>query len=288
MNYKLAKKINLRDENLNEKWLQSRIEEDPSILELGNLILLKAEKRQKRGRIDFLMEDPNNNTLYEIEVQLGSTDESHIIRCIEYWNNEKTRNPSRDHIAVLVAEEITNRFFNVIYLMNKAIPIIGIQLNALKIENDIILDFVKVLDIPEARMDQIDIEQDITEDFYWERSDSQDYQTSLEILEKTWEIIVSVREEDIERNKRKSYITIGTGYRNIMWFRPRKGNYLDIEIRFYKTSDDKVSKLVDEMGITPSYKNRPEDYFNIRFHLKENHLEMDQFIQLIKESTDYI
>lgn len=107
-------------------------------------------------------------------------------------------------------------------------------------------------------------------------------------MEETWEIIKSLKKEEIERKKRKSYITISTGYRNFIWFRPRKDNYLDIEIRFYKTSEKKVSKLVDEMGITPSYKNRPEDYFNIRFHLKKEHLKMDQFTTLLKESKDYI
>jgi hypothetical protein len=52
--------------------------------------------------------------MYEVEIMLGSTDESHIIRTIEYWDIEKRRFPSKDHKAVIVAEDITNRFFNVI------------------------------------------------------------------------------------------------------------------------------------------------------------------------------
>ena len=49
--------------------------------------------------------------MYEVEVMLGETDETHIIRTIEYWDHEKRRWPQRQHFAVLVAETITRRFF---------------------------------------------------------------------------------------------------------------------------------------------------------------------------------
>ncbi|MCX5995969.1 MAG: hypothetical protein NTV59_08250, partial [Chloroflexi bacterium] len=104
-----------------EKWLQNRIEEDPSLLGLGDLTVYKRERKQSTGgRIDFLLFNPETQTMYEIEIMLGATDESHIIRTIEYWDIERRRFPSRDHKAVLIAEEITNRFFNVIALMNKS------------------------------------------------------------------------------------------------------------------------------------------------------------------------
>ncbi len=43
--------------------------------------------------------------MYEIEVQLGETDPSHIIRTIEYWDLVKRKWPQRQHFAVLVANE---------------------------------------------------------------------------------------------------------------------------------------------------------------------------------------
>ena len=68
----------------NEKWLQDRIADDPSILGLGDLILKDKERLQpKAGRLDLLMQDSDTNRRYEIEIQLGSTDESHIIRTIK-------------------------------------------------------------------------------------------------------------------------------------------------------------------------------------------------------------
>jgi hypothetical protein len=71
--------------------------------------------------------------MFEVELQLGETDPSHIIRTIEYWDNQKRRWPSRSHTAVLVAERITSRFFNVVHLLSKAVPIVGIQANIVQV-----------------------------------------------------------------------------------------------------------------------------------------------------------
>ena len=73
-------------------------------------------------------------------------DESHIIRTIEYWDIERQRYPTLEHRAVIVAEEITSRFFNVIRLLNRAIPIMAIQLSAFRIDQDVVLQFTRVLD----------------------------------------------------------------------------------------------------------------------------------------------
>jgi len=122
-----AQKVSLSSLGLNEKWLQDQIEEDPSILGLGDLTVYKREKIQSSGgRIDFLMSNPDTESMYEIEIQLGKTDESHIIRTIEYWDLERKRFPTKEHRAVIVAEDITNRFFNVINLFNNSIPLIAI------------------------------------------------------------------------------------------------------------------------------------------------------------------
>ena len=96
--------------NYNEKWVQDRIAEDPSILGLGDVILKDKERRQpKGGRLDLLLQDSDSNQRYEVEIQLGSTNESHIIRTIEYWDIERKRYPQYDHTAVIVAEDITSR-----------------------------------------------------------------------------------------------------------------------------------------------------------------------------------
>lgn len=133
----------MRDAGKDEKWLQERIHEDPSILGLGDLSVIRRERElASGGRLDFLMYDPEDSIRYEVEVMLGTLDESHIIRIIEYWDLERRRYPTLEHRAVIIAEEITNRFFNIISLFNRAIPIIAIQLNAYQYENTYFMTFI--------------------------------------------------------------------------------------------------------------------------------------------------
>jgi hypothetical protein len=130
----------------NEKWLQNRIAEDPSILGLGDLELRDRERiHPHAGRLDLLLQDADG-LRYEVEIQLGQTDESHIIRTIEYWDIERKRYPQYDHIAVIVAEDITGRFLNVIGLFNGFIPLIAVQLKAVKLGDQLALVPTKVLD----------------------------------------------------------------------------------------------------------------------------------------------
>jgi hypothetical protein len=104
---------------LTEKWVQRLIAEDATLLGLGDVELKDVERAQPRaGRLDMLLFDAETNTRYEVELQLGPTDESHIIRTIEYWDIERRRYPQYEHVGVIVAEEITARYFNVISLFN--------------------------------------------------------------------------------------------------------------------------------------------------------------------------
>lgn len=116
--------ISLRSsDKFNERWVQDRIVDDPSILGLGDLVVKDKERIQvKAGRLDLLLQDPETLKRYEVEIQLGATDESHIVRTIEYWDIERKRYPQYEHVAVIVAEDITSRFLNVIQLFIGAVP----------------------------------------------------------------------------------------------------------------------------------------------------------------------
>src|SRR5947199_216684 len=104
--------------------------------------------RPQAGRLDLLLEEPDTDAgrRYEVEIQLGPTDEAHIIRTIEYWDIERKRYPQYDHCAVLVAEDITSRFFNVLSLFNGSIPLVAIQMQALKVAAQLTLVFTTVVD----------------------------------------------------------------------------------------------------------------------------------------------
>jgi len=142
-----AKTLSIRDCGKDEYWLQEKIYEDPTILGLGELQPVMKEKTQSTGgRLDLLLKNPEDDSMFEVEVQLGATDETHIIRTIEYWDHEKRRWPNRSHTAVLVAEVINNRFFNVVHLLSMSVPIIGIQANIVELNGFKGLHFTKIVD----------------------------------------------------------------------------------------------------------------------------------------------
>jgi hypothetical protein len=59
LSYVRAEPKKLHDLGFDEKWLQDRINGDPSILGLGDLVVITREHTQPAGgRIDFLMYDP--------------------------------------------------------------------------------------------------------------------------------------------------------------------------------------------------------------------------------------
>lgn len=155
LEYVKAEPISLKAHpDFSEGWLHEQISKDPSILGLGDLTVIERERIQVgAGRLDMLLTDADAESRYEVEIMLGPTDPSHVIRTIEYWDIERRRYPAYEHTAVLVAEQVTARFLNVISLFAGSIPIIAIQLNALRVGSHIVLDFVKVLDQRQLRED---------------------------------------------------------------------------------------------------------------------------------------
>src|ERR1019366_313508 len=101
-------------------------------------------------------------------LQLGATDESHIIRTIEYWDIERRRYPQYDHVGVIVAEEITARFFNVISLFNGFIPLVAIQLSAIEMNGAMTLAFTTVLDVMPLGLEEDDQPEEPRDRAYWE------------------------------------------------------------------------------------------------------------------------
>ncbi len=247
-----------------EKWLQERIEEDTSLLDLGELVVIERERKQSSGgRIDFLLYNPETQTMYETEIMLGTLDESHIIRTIEYWDIERRRFPSRDHRAVIVAEEITNRFFNVISLMNRAIPIIAIQLTASRWENRIALTFTKVLDIYEEPEDEDFIPGETVDRSYWEKKSNP---KSIAIMDEIIGIVKKV-DENPKLTYNRGHVALGTHRRNFCWFHPRKKDgYCHVDIRVGKDNLDDTKELLEEIGI--SFNHKREDVIGLSLHMK--------------------
>lgn len=280
LNYVKHETIRLKNHpDFNEKWLQERLEEDPTLFKLGDVVIIERERKQSSGgKIDFLLSDPETNTMYEVEIMLGATDESHIIRTIEYWDIESRRFPSRDHKAVIIAEEITNRFFNIISLMNRSIPIIAIQLNAIKIDDKIVLNFTKVLDIYEEPGEEELLDGEVKDRGYWEgRSNPK----SMEIFDGLVEL-TRTYDTDARITYNKHHIAVGTSRRNFSWYHPRKKEgYCHFNIRVGRDNIERAKEIFENAGIAASV--RREDEFAIPLHaaeLKEKRNDLNQVFGL--------
>jgi len=242
LTYVKPEKIWLKEHpTLNERWVQQIIADDPSILGLGDLVLKDKERIQPRaGRLDLLLQDAETNRRYEVEVQLGKTDESHIIRTIEYWDIERKRYPQYDHCAVIVAEDITSRFLNVVSLFNGFIPLIVVQMNAIKIGDQISLVFTTVLDeLPLGLIDEDEEIQEVTDRAYWERRGTK---ATVSMADELLEIIKAF-DSELEFKYNKFYIGLAKNGQpnNFVVFRPQK-NSLRLEPRL-KREDEMEEKL---------------------------------------------
>ncbi len=265
MEYKKAQPVKLREVGKDERWLQDRVNDDPSILGLGDLAVFKRERIQSSGgRIDFVLYDPEDDTVrYEVEIMLGTLNESHIIRTIEYWDIERTRYPSLEHRAVIVAEDITNRFFNIISLMNKAIPIIAIQLNAFALEENLVLNFVKVLDLVEIGEEDEGL-QETTDRKYWEARANP---ASIRLFDELIRIVKTASEPRLTYNK--GHIAIGTLGQHFMWCHPRKAANIFLVLRVGEENRDAIVAKFESQGIECSKGERRVNIIRVRLTSKE-------------------
>jgi len=211
MKYIKPEIISLKNsQEFNEKWLQARIEEDPSMLGLGELDFRDTEKMMVGGgRLDTILYDPEYKT-----------DESHVIRTIEYWDLERKKNPQYNHCAVIIAEDITSRFLNVISLFNGFIPLIAIQVKAVKFENNISLFFTKVLDEVTFELLDEDIIAEPTDKAYWEKRASN---SSVKLTQKIFSNLGEITDEySLKYNKHYIGIERNNMANNFISFVPRK------------------------------------------------------------------
>ncbi|HWF64638.1 MAG TPA: hypothetical protein VN685_08515, partial [Rhizomicrobium sp.] len=248
----------------------ARIAEDPKILGLGDVVVRDKERRQHvGGRLDLLLQEAENPRRYEVEIQLGATDESHIIRTIEYWDIERQRRPQWEHRAVIVAEEITARFFNVLRLLNRAIPLIAIKLSAFRIDDRVILHPVTVLNVREESSDP-DVLDPIerADRAYWEKKSP----STLIITDK---IVSSFRAASIEPRLtyNRNHIAMGTTGYNFCWFYRRKPPTGHVEFRVAEEARDTIMSTFQDVGIDANPRRANVVTFNISISDLEKHLD---------------
>lgn len=265
-NFAPIKTISLKSHpEISEAWVQQVLFDNPTLLGLGSSVKSRDKERRQNagGRLDLLLEDEDSDVRYEVEIQLGATDETHIIRTIEYWDIERKRFPGCDHVAVIVAEEITSRFFNVISLFNSAIPLIAIKMTAIENpDGSIGLLFTKVLALaPSAQLEE-DEPSEQTDRSYWEK------QSSKKVLQNIDHVLGLIQrfEPKAQLSYNKFYLGIWVNGRanNFAVFRPRK-NYFILDVKLDRNDDN--DELIRKTGCEEiQYMMRLQKY---RFYVDE-------------------
>ena len=268
----------------NEKWVQNLLAKDPTILGLGDLVLRDRERAQPRaGRLDLLLQDRDTQRRYEVEIQLGATDETHIIRTIEYWDIERRRYPQYDHCAVLVAEDITSRFLNVVSLFNGNVPLIAIQMQALKVGSHVTLVFTTVMD--ELARGLVEEDEDAvstpTDRAYWEKQASK---ATVGLADEMLELLHDF-DPSLKLKYNKFYIGLdkdGQPY-NFVSFRPKK-NFIKFELKLPESEE--VNTMIDEAGLDTLEYNKRWGLYRVRLTKEDIEAKADVLKNLAKIAFD--
>jgi len=260
------------DQRFDERWLHDLLAERPSLLGLGDLAFRQNERRQPSGgRLDLLLTDTETSppTRYEVEIQLGATDETHIIRTIEYWDIERKRYPQYAHIAVIVAEQVTSRFLNVIQLFNGAIPLIAIQIQLVEVSGIHTIIASRIVDLFQLGTEEED-EGPPSDRHYWEsKASSGTLKLVDDMVDYANEIVSdSGGPYQPKYNRHNIGLSQGGPAKNFMSFDPRKEHLI---AKMKVKHDDQTQQSLEESGLVlMSY---DKTFGNYRIRLRAGDLE---------------
>ncbi len=281
----MPKLISLKDRpDVSERWVEDQLVENPTLLGLGEVEVRGRQRNQpKAGRLDLLLEDTETKKRYEVELQLGRSDESHIIRAVEYWDFERKRYPQYDHCAVLVAEDITSRFLNVINLFNGIIPIVAIRMQAYEINDGVALTFTKVID-------ELELGADDSAAIVKGTTTRKDYEESvpkqiMELVDGLYNLLAK-HDKEYELNYTKYYIGLARAgvANNFMQFRPKQ-NFLKLTFKCAQSSDldkEMENASLDVMG----YDSKWHEY-TIRITPKDFHAQQQLLGTIVQKAYEY-
>ena len=271
------------DPRFNEHWLQEQLIEKPSLLGLGDLEVRDSERRQPSGgRLDLLLEHVETRNRYEVEIQLGSLDESHIIRTIEYWDIERRRFPQYEHTAVIVAEDVTSRFLNVISLLNGTIPLIAIQLKGVEVNGAFTLIATRVVDRATLGTEEEDAGESVDRAF-WERKASRD---SLSIMDRLVNLVNQIR-PGMSPNYNKHHVGLASGgmARNFVVFHPRK-SYVLTNFKIPQDQEEELNARLVEEGLSLAGYDTRFGYYRVRISQNDIDSRENSITGLISKARD--
>ena len=262
----ISKTIGISEAGYNEEWLQTQIWENPASLGYGDLEgVTKEAAISSGGRLDLLFKNSDDDTMYEVEVMLGETDPSHIIRTIEYWDLIRKKWPQRQHFGVLIAEKITKRYFNVIQILSNNVPLIAIQANIIDIEGQRSLHFTTILDAYEEPEDEVGLVNEVIDEPFWQDKSESVLFSAKKIFEYTKDIY-----EDSKLVLNKTNITINSHGYNQMYFKKRYGKSVLVIFR-YGGHRDEIETILQENDI-----NYTDDHKRFKIQMIESKIAVNE------------
>lgn len=128
---------------------------------------------------------------------------------------------------MLVAEEVTARFLNILQLINGVVPIVVLQVSALQVGHQVVLSFTKLLD-------EVSLGTELEDDpgartrSWWEGRASA---ASLKLLDECLDLLRAL-DPELAPSYQKSYVGVSQNNRpsNFVTFRPLRHG-LRVEIR---------------------------------------------------------
>jgi hypothetical protein len=269
---------------LSERWVEDQLVENPGLLGLGEVEVRGRQRNQpKAGRLDLLLEDTESKKRYEVELQLGRSDESHIIRAIEYWDFERKRYPQYEHCAVIVAEDITSRFLNVIHLFNGIIPIIAMQMQAYEMGDGIALTFTKVID-------ELELGEDDATTIVKGTTTREDYENRvphqiLDMVDSIFKMLTAL-DPEYELTFKKYYIGLARSgaANNFLQFRPKQ-NFLKLTFKCAQSPD--LEKEMDEAGLDVIGYDQKWHEYSVRITQKDLNAQARLLGQIVQRAYSY-
>jgi predicted transport protein len=162
---------------------------------------------------------------------------------------------------VLIGGDITSRFLNVVSLFNGTIPLIAIQMQALKIGDSVTLVFTTVMD--ELSRGYIDEDEDAesapTDRAYWEKRGSK---ATVGLADQLLALLKDL-DPSLELKYNKFYIgpsQDGQPY-NFITFRPRK-NQLQIDLKLPQS--DELDGKIEGAGLETLEYNKRWGLYRLR------------------------
>jgi hypothetical protein len=129
---------NMEDLGKDESWLQEWLKEQPSRLGLGDLSVADGEPVQDdEGNPAFLATD--DERYFSVDVRLGEMDASGGFQLLDNWARNRVRHPDKTHVAVLVTENVGDRYQTTLETLSEHLPLVVVELQVWRGENEAIL-----------------------------------------------------------------------------------------------------------------------------------------------------